>query len=183
MNYYSHRVSKEYEKTDNLIRLFTDHEFLREMVTAEDECEEIGAGFPAYSYNPQPVDPEQMKTAIHKVQLLSLLFVELKAMMNQANLGAGTEAAILEARRRIHEKLEYLSTEQRSFFGALVAEELSALPNKPIHDQLRTKMVSLLSTADWDAIRQEATNALQIHFVEFLASTKSVNSQEKEAHE
>jgi hypothetical protein len=172
MNYYSQRVHEEYEKTGNLIGLFTDHEFLREMVTAEDECEEIGAGFPAYSYNPQPVDPEQMKAAIHKVRLLSLLFVELKAMMNQANLGAGTEAAILEARRRIHEKLEYLSTEQRSFFDALVAEDLSTPPNKPIHDQLRTKIVSLLSGDDWDAIGQEAANALQIHFLEFLESMK-----------
>jgi hypothetical protein len=178
------KLPEQSGETENLINIFShEHDLWWEMIAAEDECEEIGAGFPAYSYNPRPVDPEKVKAVMHKVRLLSLLFVELETMMNQANLGAGKEAAILEARRRIHDKLNYLSAEQQSFFDSLVAEELSAPPNKPIHDQLRTKMVSLLSAADWDAIGQEATNALQIHFVEFLASTKSVNSQEKEAHE
>ncbi len=168
------KLLEQYGETENLINIFShDHNFWWEMVTAEDECEEIGAGFPAYSYNPQPVDPEKVKAVMHKVRLLSLLFVELETMMNQTNLGAGIEAAILEARRRIHEKLDYLSAEQQSFFDGLVAKELSEPPNKPIHDQLRTKMVSLLSAADWDAIGQEATNALQIHFVEFLESMKS----------
>jgi hypothetical protein len=150
-----------------------NQDILREMIATEDECEEIGTGFPVYSYNPQPVDPEKVKAVMHKVRLLSLLFVELEAMMNQANLGAGTEAAILEARRSIHEKLDHLSADQQSFFDDLVAEELSAPPNKPIHDQLRAKIVSLLSDADWNAIGQEAANALQIHFLEFLESMKS----------
>jgi hypothetical protein len=150
-----------------------NQDILREMIATEDECEEIGTGFPVYSYNPQPVDPEKVKAVMHKVRLLSLLFVELEAMMNQANLGAGTEAAILEARRSIHEKLDHLSADQQSFFDDLVAEELSAPPNKPIHDQLRARIALLLSAADWDAIGQEATNALQIHFLEFLESMKS----------
>jgi hypothetical protein len=154
-----------------------NHDLLREMIAAEDECEEIGAGFPAYSYNPQPVDPEKVKAVMHKVRLLSLLFVELETMMNQANLGAGTEAAILEARRRIHDKLDYLSAEQQTFFDALVAEELSAPPNKPIHDQLRTKMVSLLSAADWNAIGQEAINTLQIHFRSLAWSRKAITGK------
>jgi hypothetical protein len=170
------KLPEQYGETENLINIFShDHDLWWEMIAAEDECEEIGAGFPAYSYNPQPVDPEKLKAVMHKVRLLSLLFVELETMMNQANLGAGTEAAILEARRRIHDKLDYLSAEQQSFFDALVAEELSAPPNKPIHDQLRTKMVSLLSAADWNAIGQEAAHALQIHFLEFLESMKSIS--------
>ncbi len=147
------------EKTDSLTNVFPNQDVLREMVRAEDECGgTIGAGFPAYSYNPQPVDPEKLKQAMQKVRLLSLLFPELEMMMNQANLGAVTEAAIVEARQRIHEKLNHLSEEQKSFFEALVAEELSASSNKPIHAQLRAKIVSLLSVADWDAIRNEAAN-------------------------
>jgi hypothetical protein len=163
------KLPEQYGETENLINIFShDHDLWWEMIAAEDECEEIGAGFPAYSYNPQPVDPEKLKAAMHKVRLLSLLFVEL--MMNQANLGAGTEAAIVEARQRIHKKLDHLSEEQKSFFDGLVAEELSAPPNKPIHDQLRAKIVSLLSDADWNAIGQEATNALQTQWVEFIES-------------
>jgi hypothetical protein len=166
------KLPEQYGETENLINIFShDHDLWWEMIAAEDECEEIGAGFPAYSYNPQPVDPEKLKAAMHKVRLLSLLFVEL--MMNQANLGAGTEAAIVEARQRIHKKLDHLSEEQKSFFDGLVAEELSAPPNKPIHDQLRAKIVSLLSDADWNAIGQEATNALQTQWVEFIESAKS----------
>jgi hypothetical protein len=47
------------------------HDILREMVAAEDECGgTIGAGFPAYSYNSQPVDPKKLKAAMHKVRLL-----------------------------------------------------------------------------------------------------------------
>jgi hypothetical protein len=170
------KLPEQSGETENLINIFShDHDLWWEMVAAEDECEEIGAGFPAYSYNPQPVDPEKLKAAMHKVRLLSLLFVELETMMNQANLGAGTEAAIVEARQRIHKNLDHLSEEQKSFFDALVAEELSAPPNKPIHDQLRAKIVSLLSDADWNAIGQEAANALQIHFLEFFESMKSIS--------
>jgi hypothetical protein len=94
---------------------------------------------------------------MQKVRLLSLLFTELETMMNQSNLGAGTESLIVEARQRIHENLDHLSEEQKSFFDALVAEELSAPSNKPIHAQLRAKMAALLSVDDWDAIGKEAT--------------------------
>jgi hypothetical protein len=140
-------------KTDNLVNVFPNHAVLREMVQAEDECGgTIGAGFPAYSHNPQPVDPEKLKQAMQKVRLLSILFTELETMMHQANLGAGAEAAIVEARQRIHEKLDHLSEEQKSFFDALVAEESSAPSNKPIHAQLRAKMAALLSVDDWDVI-------------------------------
>jgi hypothetical protein len=172
------KLPEQSGETENLINIFShEHDLWWEMIAAEDECEEIGAGFPAYSYNSRPVDPEKVKAVMHKVRLLSLLFVELEAMMNQANLGAGTEAAILEARRRIHDKLDYLSAEQQSFFDALVAEELSAPPNKPIHDQLRTKMVSLLSAADWNAIGQEAINTLQIHFRSLAWSRKAITGK------
>jgi hypothetical protein len=170
---YSQKLQEEYEQTSGLIGILSDPESLREMVAAEDECEEIGAGFPVYSNNPQPVDPENMKQAMNKVRLLSILFTELKVMINQANLGAGTEAAILEARRRIHEKLEHLSEEQQSFFDALVAEKLLSPSNKPIHAQLKDKIFSLLSVSDWNAIGQEATNALQTQWVEFIESAKS----------
>jgi hypothetical protein len=162
---YSQKLQEEYEQTSGLMGILSDPESLREMVAAEDECEEIGAGFPAYSHNPQP--------AMNKVRLLSILFTELKVIMNQANLGAGTEAAILEARRRIHEKLEHLSEEQQSFFDALVAEKLLSPSNKSIHAQLKDKIFSLLSASDWNAIGQEATNALQTQWVEFIKSAKS----------
>jgi signal transduction histidine kinase len=168
------KLQEQSEKTDSLMNVFPSHDVLREMVRAEDECGgTIGAGFPAYSYNPRPADPEKLEQAMHRVRLLSLLFTELEVMMNQANLGAGTEAAIVEARQCIHEKLDHLSEEQKSYFDALVAEELSTPLNRPIHNQLKAKISSLLSVTDWNAIGQEATNALQTQWVEFIESAKS----------
>ncbi len=100
------------------------------MVKAEDECmgsiafgasEAIGAGFPTYSNNPQPVDPEK----------------------------------------------------QRSFFEALVAEELSASLDKTLRLQLRGRIYYLLSIDNWDAVWLVATNVLQAQWVEFIGSAKS----------
>jgi hypothetical protein len=167
------KLLEQYQRTGNLMDVFHDHDVLREMVQTEDECGEFGIGFPAYSHNHSAVAPDQMEQSMYKVRLLSILFSEIKTMMNQANLGSGTEAAIVEARQRIHQKLDHLSTEQKSFFDALVAEELSASSTKPIRAQLRAEISSLLSAIDWNEIGQEATNALQTQLVEFIESAKS----------
>jgi hypothetical protein len=98
--------------------------------------------------------------------------VELETMMNLAGLGLGTEVAIVEARRLIHQRLGNLSEDQRSFFEALVAEDLSASLDKPLRVQLRARIYSL-SIDDWDAVWLVATNALQAQWVEFIGSAKS----------
>jgi hypothetical protein len=156
-----------------LMGILRNPEFLREMIQTEEQCEAIGAGFPAYSNYPQPVTSEKLSQAMYTVKLRSILFTELTTMMNQANLGAGTEAAIIEARIRIHSQLAHLTEEQQSFFDALVAEELSLLSSKPIYAQLKARIRSLLSSADWNAIGQEANNAFQAQWVEFIESAKS----------
>jgi hypothetical protein len=156
------KLREHYEKTGNLMGILRDPEVLREMVKAEDECMgSIGAGFPAYSNNPQPVDPEKLRLAMYRMRLQSLLFMELETMMNLAGLGVGTEVAIVEARRRILQRLWNLSEDQRSFFEALVAEELSASLDKPLRLQLRGRIYSLLLIDDWNAVWQMATNVLQ----------------------
>jgi hypothetical protein len=168
------KLREHYEKTGNLMGILRDPEVLREMVKAEDECMgSIGAGFPAYSNNPQPVDPEKLRAVMDKMRLQSLLFVELEAMMNLVGLGVGTEVAIVEARRRVHQRLGNLSEEQRSFFEALVVEELSPSVDKPLRGQLRSRIYSLLSIEDWDAIWLAATHALQTQWMEFIESAKS----------
>jgi hypothetical protein len=158
-----HRLREQYEKTGNLMDLLRDPDFLREMVQAEDECMgTIGAGFPAYSYDSQPVDPEKLRLAMKKVRLKSILFTELKVLIGSADLGAEMEeAAILEGRRRIRQQLSHLTVEQQSFFDALVEEDSKA------------KLYSLLSPNDWSAILEAATNALQNQWVECMESAKS----------
>lgn len=61
------RLRQQYEETGDLLDLLDDSEFLREMIEAEAACGgEIGAGFPAYSLNPKPVDPALWKQAMEK---------------------------------------------------------------------------------------------------------------------
>lgn len=171
------QLREHYEKTGNIMDVFNDPDVLRKMVQAEDECMGmIGAGFPAYSTNPQPVDPEKLRLMMQKVRLQSTLFTELEDMMNLANLGAGTEAGITEARRRIRQQLNQLTAEQQACFDALVAEDLLQPAHRPLQRQLKGQLFSLLSTADWDAVGEAAISAVQKHWMEFL---KSVSLPEK----
>ncbi len=169
------RFREQYEKTGDLMDLMRDHDFLREMVQAEDECMGmIGAGFPAYSYDSQPVDPEKLRLAMQKVRLKSILFTELKSLIGSADLGAEMEeAAILEGRMRIRQQLKQLTAEQQSFFNALVEEDSLNLEHKPLRSQAKAKVYSLLSPNDWSAILEAATNALQNQWVECMESAKS----------
>jgi hypothetical protein len=172
------QLREHYEKTGSIMDIFNDPDVLREMVRAEDECMGmIGAGFPAYSINPQPVDPEKLRLMMQKVRLQSILFTELEDMMNLANLGAGTEAGITEARRRIRKQLNHLTAEQQAFFDALVAEDLLQTAHRPLQAQLKKQLLSLLSKADWDAVGEAAINAVQEYWTGFL---KSVSLPEQE---
>lgn len=165
---------EQYEKTGNLMDLLKDPDFMREMVQAEDECMGmIGAGFPAYSYDSPPVDPEKLQLAMKKVRLKSILFTELRVLISSADLGAGTEAAITEGRRLIRKQLGQLTAEQQSFFDALVEEDALKLEEQPLRAQVKAKLYSLLPPADWNAILEAATNALQTQWVECIECAKS----------
>jgi hypothetical protein len=169
------RLRQEYEETGSLMGILDDPEVLQEMVAAEAEgMGTIGAGFPAYSYHLQPVDPDKMRQAMGKVCLQSILFTELAVMMDLANLGAGTEAAITEARRRIRQQLTQLTTEQQAFLDAVVEEDALQSEDRVMRSQLRSRLYALLTPADWSAVGQAATNALQSQWTEFIKTTESV---------
>jgi hypothetical protein len=167
------RLRQKYEGTGDLLDRLDDPKFLREMIEAEDACGgAIGAGFPAYSLNPRPVDPELWKQAMKKVRLQSILFVELEILMQAANLGGGTEAAIIEARRRIHQQLTQLNEEQQAFFTALLEEDQLQPAELTLRPQVKSKLYSLLTPSDWNVIGQAATNAIQSQWVEFIQRSK-----------
>jgi hypothetical protein len=168
------QLREHYEKTGNIMDIFNDPDVLREMVRAEDECMGmIGAGFPAYSINPHPIDPEKLRLVMQKVRLQSILFTELEDMMNSANLGAGKEAGITEARRRIRQQLNQLTAEQQLFFDALVAEESLQPVDQLLQSQLKARLLSLLSMADWDAVGAAAIDAVQKHWMDSIESVGS----------
>lgn len=164
------RLRQQYEQSGNLLDVLRDPEILQEMIRAEEECgATVGAGFPTYSETSQPVDPERLKSAMRQVRLQSILFSELEVFMEKANLGAGTEAAIAEARRRIRQQLTQLTDEQQWFFDALVAEDQLPPSERSLRPQLQSKLHSLLTPADWDAIGKVASEAIQMQWAEFIS--------------
>lgn len=167
------RLRQQYEATGNLLDVLYDSEVLQEMIQAEDTCGgAIGAGFSAYSLNPKPVDPALWKQAMKKVRLQSILFTELESLMQAANLGGGTEAAITEARRRIRHQLTQLNEEQQAFFAALVEEDQSQPAELILRSQVKSKLYSFLTPNDWSAVGQAATDAIQDQWSEFIQPSK-----------
>lgn len=163
------RLRQQYEQSGNLLDVLRDPEMLQEMIQAEEACgTTIGAGFPTYCDTPCPVEPERLKRAMRQVRLQSILFSELEVFMEKANLGAGTEAAIAEARKRIRQQLTQLTDEQQCFLDAVVAEEQLPLSERSLRPQLQAKMQSLLTPADWDAIGKAASEAIQTQWAEFI---------------
>ncbi|KAM3091024.1 hypothetical protein ACKFKG_27295 [Phormidesmis sp. 146-35] len=139
----------------------------------ESECSEIGAGFPAYSKNPKPITPAQAKAMMRKVRLQSMVLSDFAELIQSVNLGAGTEAAITEGRRRIRQQLAHLTDEQQAYFDALVGEDQLQSSDKPLRAQLKSIVHSLLSPSDWSEIGQAATQAIQNHWDEFIQSSKT----------
>jgi hypothetical protein len=168
------KLRQQYAQTGNLLDAFKDSDFLQEMIQAEDACGgEIGAGFAAYSQHPQPVTPAQAKAVIRAVRLQSMVLSELAELIGSVNLGAGSEAAMIEGRRRIRQRLNHLTDEQQAYFDALVDEDQLQLSDKPCRAQLKSVIRSLLSASDWSAIGQAATDAIQNQWVEFTGRSKT----------
>lgn len=168
------KLRQQYEQTGNLLDAFKDSDFLQDMIQAEEACEgEIGAGFAAYSQHPKPVTPAQAKAVIRKVRLQSMVLSEFAELIQSVNLGAGTEAAIIEGRRRIRQHLADLSSEQQAYFDALVDEDQLQPLEKPLRAQLKSVIHSLLSASDWSAIGQAATDAIHNQWAEFTRGSKT----------
>ncbi len=144
----------------------------------EAECGDVGAGFPAYSTRPNPVAPTQASSVLRTVQLQSIVLTTLAELIQTVNLGVGTEAAIAEGRRRIRQHLANLTDEQQACFDALVDEDQQQPNDKPVRAQLKSVIYSLviyslLSDADWQAIGQAVTEAIQTQWTEFTQASQT----------
>ncbi|BAS60359.1 hypothetical protein NIES2135_64310 (plasmid) [Leptolyngbya boryana NIES-2135] len=166
-------LRQQYEQTGNLLDILKNPAVMEEIIRLESEYGEIGAGFPAYSKNPQPVTPNQANAVMRKVRLQSMVLIDLAELIQSVNLGVGTEAAITEGRRRIREHLAHLTDEQQAYFDALVDEDQLQLLDKPLRARLKSVVHLLLSDSDWNAIGQAATNALQNQWNEFIRNSKT----------
>jgi hypothetical protein len=162
------------EQPGDIIDALDDPAVMNAFIRLEADCGgDIGAGFPAYSRNPKPVTPEQRLAMRRTVRLHSIVLSDLAELIQSVNLGAGTHAAITEGRRRIRHHLAQLTDEQRRYFDALVDEDLQQLADKPLRAQLKSVVHSLLSEADWSAIGQAATDAIQHQWTAFMQRSKT----------
>lgn len=143
-----------------------DAPWLREAVQLEAEAScDIQIGSKAANASIRAIEPSHLQTQLIQVKLQSLLFGELRALLVEADLGAGMEAAFTEGRRRIRARLQQLTPEQHQYFKALIAEDSSSTEAR----SLRQELCSLLDQADWQQIAQTATEIIQAHLFEQVA--------------
>ena len=171
------RLRQHYEQTGNLLDVLHDPDVMQDVIQLEAECaSSIGAGFPAYSNARSSIEKADWNRAMSHVRLHSILFTELEALLQAANLGAGTEAALTEARKRVRQQPTQLTKEQQVFFTALIEEESLSLSESPLRSQLRSRLNALLSPADWNEIGQAATEEIWTQWGQFLESNRLIVS-------
>jgi len=132
---------------------------------------QIGGKVPASRL---PIDPVKLEFQLRRVRLISILFGELKALLAAADLGAGSEVATCEGRRRIWEQIHHLTPEQQQYFDALVDEHDSQPEEKPYRDQLRPMFCALLTSEDWQAIADAATGAMRDRLLQQVTEYSNV---------
>ncbi len=157
-----------------------DEAWLRQAVQAEVAlaCDLQVGGNPATA---RSIAWPQLQPQLDQIKILSLLFDELRALLRQANLGAGAEAALIKGRLLIQRQLSQLSSEQRAYFDALMLEETSASQDRPLRSQLPTVLCQMLSPADWQEIAQAAMASIQAQILQQVSLQTSVARSASEA--
>lgn len=142
-----------------------DQNWLQEAIQLEAESEQdvqIGV----YTSRSLSIEPTQLQDQLKRVKLLSILFSELRHLLERANSGSGTEAALVQGRQSIQACVAQLSSEQREYLEALLVEEEANPAEKPLRSQLKPMLCSLLTESDWQEIAQAAMNSVQTRLLE-----------------
>jgi hypothetical protein len=145
-----------------------DESWLREAVQLESKlAQDVQIGVQT-SY-PPTIEPTQLQNQLKHVKILSMLFGELRRLLERANLGSGTEAALVQGRQLIQVRLSQLSLEQQTDLEALLAEEEANPAEKSSRMQLSPMLCTLLSESDWQEIAQAAMDSIQVHLLEHVS--------------
>lgn len=132
---------------------------------------QIGGKLPS---SPSSIDPVKLEFQLRRVRLISILFGELKALLSAADLGAGSEAAICEGQRRIWERIHHLTPEQQQYFDGLVDEHDNQAEEKTYRIQLRSMFCTLLTSEDWQAIADAATETMRDRLLQQVTEGSNV---------
>lgn len=143
-----------------------DQNWLQEAIQLEAASEQDVQIGGVCTSRPLSIDSTQLQDQLKRVKLLSILFSELRDLLERANLGSGTEAALTQGRQSIQVRIAQLSPEQQEYLEALLAEEEANPAEKPLRSQLNLMLCSLLTESDWQGIAQAAMNSIQTRLLE-----------------
>lgn len=146
----------------------SETDWLRTAVQAETAlgCDlQIGGSAPT----PTAIDPTQLQTQLDRVRLYSLLFGELKRLIDEVDFGSGAEAAFTQGRRLIYERLNALTPDQEAALNALMVDSTTR-PLSQIQTQLRQHLYQLLNEAEWQTITTTAVAVMQSKLIDQVTS-------------
>lgn len=146
----------------------TDLDWLRDAIQAEEEYGgdiQIG-GTPLVK---QQIDPLKLQQGRKLIKLYSLLYGELKRLLDEVDFGSGAEAAYTEGRRRIFEQMQSLKPDQQARFDALLTD-VGTLSPPQLQSQLRQQLYLLLDASDWQTITATALAAVESKLLEQIAA-------------
>jgi hypothetical protein len=106
------------------------------------------------------------------IRLYSLLFGELKRLLDQVNFGSGTEAAFGRGRQLIFGRMQSLSLEQETALNQVLADSVKLSPDQ-VQAQLRQQLYLLLNKADWQLITTTALAVVESKLLEQVACVTS----------
>jgi hypothetical protein len=131
-------------------------------VRNEDEANcDIGAGYAGIHLEKMMIDPmyfEQMR------RLQSIVLQEFNDLLQGWHLGIGAESAMSHGRKLVLERLQSPSSEvQQQLWSVLVEAETlkGAEQPQPRRAEIKTILLQVLTSADWEAIAQVAGNSVQ----------------------
>ena len=139
--------------------MMNDLDWLRDAVQAEEEYGgdiQIGGRPPVK----QQIDPTKLQQGRNQIRLYSLLFGELKRLIDEVDFGCGTKAAWVRGRQLIFERIQALSSNQQARFDALLADASMLSPTQ-LQVQLRQQLYLLLDESDWQQITATTLSVLE----------------------
>ena len=134
--------------------IMTDLDWLQAAVEAEEAYGgdiQIGGRPPVK----QQIDPVKLQQARNQIKLYSLLYGELKRLLTEVDFGSGMEAAYIQGRQYIFERMQAISADKEAELHALLAQAATLSPTE-LQAQLRQQIHRLLNSSDWQGITAAA---------------------------
>lgn len=125
---------------------------------------EAGLGLKAYVEQLEAVSQEKYQRQRRQVELLSILWPELKKWIESWNLGLSFEAVYREAKQRVYVRVEQSTPQQNEWMDALLLEAKQNLPmpEQAVRQRVVPMLASMLTKMDYEALAEIAAEDMAI---------------------